>query len=241
VLAVLVVSLVLLSTQLYILEVGRSLDGIQLTRVGDFVLALKLGSKHVITGSLANISVGGEGSTLYANLERWAAFTGDFYQAGQPVLTFALENRSPYTNGTRVSWGTDGFGVSSACVDINFSLSGREVNVQSSYAVNVTTSLVQIGTYRTLQGDVKQINVTCNVFNEGKAALAESVTVLYDYYGVWRRADAESVYSFVDYGNGTYLVSFEVDMAGENVVVSTQVHDLREIYVEATSTCTPAE
>ncbi len=117
VIAVLVVSLVLLSTQLYIYEVGRSLEKTGSIGVNDFVLAAKLGSKHAVIGSLANISVGGDGSILFSNLERWGAFLGGLYQFGKPVLNFTLENALPYANGTRLSWGTDGLGISSAYAD----------------------------------------------------------------------------------------------------------------------------
>ena len=236
-LAVLVVSLVLLSTQLYIYEVGRSLDGIESIRVNDFVLAVKLGSKHVVTGALANISVGGEGSILSANLERWASFTGGLYMFGKPVLNHTLRNASPYTNGSRLSWGTDGFGITSAYANFDFSLSDRQVNVKLPYAVNITTSLVVEGIYQTLQDGVKQINVTCDVLNEENPALAENVTVLYEDSGSWQRADTQSSYRFADYGNGTYLVSFEADIPGENVNVSVQVYDIRGIYVQANATC----
>jgi hypothetical protein len=239
VLAVLVVSLVMLSTQLYIYEVGRSLEETKSMSVNDFVLAVKLGSKHAVTGSLANISAGGDGSILSANLEGWASFTGGFYQFGKPVLKFTLKNTAPYTNGIYLSWGTDGFGVSSAYTDFNFSLSDNQVDVQLLYAVNVTTSLVMDGVYRTQMGDVKQINVTCNVLNERASALVENVTVLY-YSGSWLRADEQPGYSFADYGNGTYLISFVADIPEESVNVSTQIYDLREIYVQANATCASA-
>jgi len=239
VLAVLVVSLVLLSTQLYIYEVGRLLEETGSIRVNDFVLAVKLGSKHAITGSLASISAESDSSVLFANLEGWASFTGGFYQFGKPVLNFTLKNTSLYTNGIYLAWGTDGFGVSSAYVDFNFSLSDGQVNIQLPYAVNVTTSLVVDGVCRTLMGNLKQINVTCNVLNEGTPALAENVTVVY-YSGSWLRANEQIGYSFADYGNGTYLISFEADIPEESVNVSAQIYDLREIYVKANATCVSA-
>ena len=238
VLAVLVVSLVLLSTQVYIYEVGRSLEEVKSIRVNDFVFAVKLGSKHVVIGSLANISVGGDYSILYANLEKWAAFTESLYQFGKPVLNFALRDTLPYTNGTRLSWGTDGLGISSAYANFNFSLSDRQVNIEMPYTMNITTSLVVEAIYRTLQGNVKQINVTCNVLNERTPALAENVTVFYEDSGSWLRADEQANYVFTDYGNGTYIISFEADILQENVKVSAQVCDLREIHVQANVTCT---
>ena len=238
VIAVLVVSLVLLSTQLYIYEVGRSLEETRSIRANDFVFAVKLGSKHVVTGSLVNISVGGDGSTLFANLERWVSFVEGLYQFGKPVLNFTLRNTSPYANGIRLSWDTEGFGISSAYADFNFSLQDGQVSVQLPHTVNVTTSLVIEAVYRTLQGSVKQINVTCNVLNEVNPALAENVTLLYENSGAWLRADEQTGYTFTDYGNGTYLISFEADVQEENVNVSAQVYDLRGIYVQANVTCT---
>ncbi len=104
--------------------------------------------------------------------------------------------------------------------------------------MNVSTSLVVEGVSRTLQGSLKQINVTCNILNEGTPALAENVTALYEDSGSWLRADEQSNYSFTDYGNGTYLVSFEANIPQENVNVSTQAYDLRDIYVQANATCT---
>lgn len=239
VIAVLVVSLVLLSTQVYIFEVGKPLEGSKSAHVNDFVLAVKLGSEHVVTGSLANISRGGDDAVLQSNLKSWASFLGGFYQLGMPVLNFALADASPYVNGTQVSWGVEGFGITSAYSEFNFSLHDGEVSVQLSYAVNLTTSLLVEGAYRTLPGDIMQVNVTCHLLNEGDSALAENVTLFYEKSGVWLRADAKDSYSFTDYGNGTYLIVYDQEyLPFETVNVSAQFYDLREIYVQANVTCT---
>jgi len=238
VIAVLVVSLVLLSTQLYIYEVGKSLR-VKSVHVNDFVLAMRLGSQHTVTGSLANISVGGDDSVLLANLQRWAAFTGGLYQFGKPVLTFTLENTPPYVNGTYLSWGTDGFGVTSAYANFTFSLLDSQVTTQSSYAVNVTTSLLVEGFYRRVDLLTTEVNVICTVLNDGEPALAENVTVLYKRLEAWFRADALDSYSFTDYGNGTYQISFrESYLPLETINVSAQIYDLRGIYAQANVTCT---
>ncbi len=231
VISVLVVSLVLLSTQLYIYEIGRSLET-QSIRVNDFILAMKLGSRHVVTGSLASISAGGVNSTLSTNLERWGSFAGNFYQFGKPTLNSSLPSVPPYTNGTYLSWGTDGFGVSSACVDFSFSLTDRQVTAQLPYTVNITTSLRVEGVFRRTQGAFKQVNVTINLSNEGDPALARNLTVLYESQG-WFVPDFQNT----DYGNGTYVASFEADFPGNEVYVSAQVYDLREVYVQANATC----
>ncbi|MGB9134226.1 MAG: hypothetical protein WCC63_01355, partial [Candidatus Bathyarchaeia archaeon] len=138
-----------------------------------------------------------------------------------------------------VSWDVEGFGITSAYSDFDFSLHDGEVSVQLSYAVNVTTSLLVEGVCRKLLGDIMQVNVTCHLLNEGDSALAENVTVFYEKSGVWLRADAKDSYSFTDYGNGTYLIVYEQEyLPFETVNVSAQLYDLREIYVQANVTCT---
>ena len=240
VIAVLIISLVLLSTQVYIFDVGKPLDGSHSQGVNDFVLAVKLGSEHVVTGSLANISNGGSNTVLQSKLETWAAFLGGLYQSGgSPILNFELEGGSPYANGTCLSWDASGFAVTSACAHFNFALHGGEVHVQLLYTENVTTSLTVKGVYRSLLGDIKQINVTCQLLNEGSPALASNITLLYQKSNVWLRADSTSSYSFTDYGNGTCQIAFEQEyLSSETVNVSVQVCDLRGICVRANATCT---
>jgi hypothetical protein len=234
----LVVSLVLLSTQLYIIEVCSPILEMKSTHANSFVSAIRLGSKHAIIGSLANITNGGLNSILRTNLAKWENFTSNMYQLGKPILSFSLKNTIPYTNGVYLSWGITGFAVSSAYVDFNLSLSDQEAEVQTQYAINVTTSITQEATFRVLQGDNKQVNVTCNVFNEGKPALAENITICYDYMGIWYRADTLNVYDFFDYGNGTYSISFEANIPGSSVIIQVFVDDLRGIFVKAAITCT---
>lgn len=238
VLAVLLVSLILLSTQVYVFEVGRSFIETGSSHVKDFVLAVRLGSKHVVVGSLVNITAEGYDLTLSTNLGRWVNLMSDLYRLGKPVLNFAVKNITPYADGVYLSWGASGLGVSSACVEFNFTLSDRQVDIQLSYDVNITTSLVEEGVYRTLTGNWKQVNVTCNVMNEGIPALAENVTIYYEDAGSWVPADQQQNYELADYGNGTYLITFEVSLPEEPINVSAQVHDLRQIYVQANVTCT---
>jgi len=230
-----------LSTQVYIYEIRNSLDETRSARVNDFVLAVKLGSNNIISGSLANITERGVSSVLSENLERWASFVDSFYLFGTPILNFTLKNTAPYVNGTYLFWGTEGLGISSAYSDFNFSLADGQVNVQLAYSINVTTSIVVESVYRTLSGNLRQVNVTCSLLNQGKPALAETVTVLYESSGFWNRADQQSNYAFADYGNGIYFISFEADIPEINVNVSAQVYDSRGVYVQAnaTSTSTP--
>lgn len=235
--AVLVVSLIMLSTQLYILEAGRSVTGAQTLRAIDFVLAVKLGSKHIVTGSLAEISVGEAYTILNDELEQWIALIRGMYEFGRPMLNFTLENNSSYTNGTCLSWNNEGVGASSSSANFSLYLLDNEVYVELSYAANVSTSITLNGTYRTVEGDTKQVNVTCKVLNEGEPALAKNTSILFQNSSSWLPAETQDNYLLTDYGNGTYLVSFEASIPQANISVSAQAFDLREIYVQANSTC----
>ncbi len=237
VVAALIVSLVLLSTQVYIYDVGRSFIEVEAGDVSGFIYAVKLGSRHVVIGSLANISHGGYSAALSSNVEDWASVVESFYWFGTPILGFGLSDTLPYVNGSCISWG-DGSGITSAFVSFNLSLQDGQVGVELPYTVNVTTSLIVEGFHRRLLDDSVQVSVTCHVLNEGVAALAENITVLYEASGVWLRADETPTHRVMDYGNGTYLVSFEPDYQSfEAVKVFVQVLDLRGICVEAYATC----
>ncbi len=237
IIAVLVVSLIMLSTQLYVYEVGRPLEDINGANVGEFVFAVKLASKHIVTGALANISAGGSNSALSENLERWASFTGELYQFGKPNVSYALRDTAPYNNGTLLLWDTNGYGTSRAYIDVDFALQDRQTALRLSYPVNITLSLRSKGHYETMHDDVKRVNIVCDVLSGGAPALAENLTVLF-FSGSWQRADAQSAYSFIDHGNSTYSISFEADIPEESFIVATSVRDSRMIHVQANFTCT---
>jgi hypothetical protein len=237
-LAVLLISLLMISTQLCIYEVGRSTVVFSSPNINSYILSIKLGSEHVVTGTLANISNGGEKSILSTNLEDWTSFIENLYQFGKPILDSSFPDNPLYTGGTRLSWGTDGFGASSTVSDFNLSILDNPVNAQLSFRVNITTSLLQEAEGRIVQNDVKQINVSSSLFNEGVPALGTSITVFFLDMGTWKLAQNQSSYFSIDYGNGTYLTSFEVDTPQVSMGISVCTLDLRGIYVQANSTLT---
>jgi hypothetical protein len=237
IIAVLVISLMLLSTTLYIYEVGRPSEAASKARITDFVLAVKQGSQHVVLGSLANISTGGAESILWTNLKRWKTFIERSYELGRPVLRFSLTNTSLYNNGLYLLWGNAGFAVSSASTAFTLSLTDHEVNAQVPYSVNVTTALTIEGHWRTIEGEMKQVNITLNLANEDGPALAKDITLLYESQGTWPAVDHRSR----DYGNGTYTLFFETDTPGDGLNVSAHIHDLRGIHVQANATCPEVE
>jgi hypothetical protein len=235
--AAFIMASLLLSAQLYILEVGKISGDTNSDALNDFMLSVKLGSRHVITGSLANISSGGTRSVLEQNLREWTEFIGSQYLLGKNTIAFTLEETPPYSSGTWLSWSTNGYGVSSAYADFVHSLAGRETNVDLSYSVNVTTSLLITSVNQELNETARQVDVTINILNEEYPALAEQITIHYRVSGTWLIPDSANGYRLQDYGNGTYIASFT---AIATLIDEVSVHaiDCRGIHVQANATST---
>jgi len=228
----------LLSAQLYVLEVGKTSGDMDADSLNDFMLSVKLGSRHAVAGSLANISTGGTNSILEFNLQEWGEFIGRQYLSGKNVLDFTLEETSPYSSGIYLSWGANGYGVSSASANFVHTLVGRETDVDTAYSVNVTTVLLIKSANRRLNETTRQINVTINVLNEALPALAKQITVYYQVSGTWLIPDDTNDYALLDYGNGTYIASFTATVPTPEVEVSVHATDFRGIYVQANTTST---
>jgi len=236
--AAFIMASLLLSTQLYILEVGRITSETESDSLNNFVSAIKQGSRHVVIGSLANISNGGQSSTLGSNLQRWSSVLSKQYQFGKSVLNYTLRETAPYSSGIWMYWGSNGYGVSSAYAIFTYKLSDREVDINQSYVMNITTAVLIESSYQAASGDVKQVNITFNLLIEGEPALAEQITIYYKVLDGWQIANATNNYTILDYGNGTYFASFLANIPSPNVEVSAHVADQREIYVQANATST---
>jgi hypothetical protein len=236
--AAFIMAFLLVSAQLYVFEVEKMVSEVESDSLKDFVLVVKLGSTHVVVGSLANVSNGGSDSVLGENLQRWSSLLSKQYQLGKNLLNFTLRETAPYSSGFWISWGTNGLGVSSAYANFTYKLLGREVSLTQSYFVNVTTTLQIESTYRVIQGNEKAINVTINLLNEAKPALASQITVYYKVLDDWLVPDETNNYVLLDYGNGTYLASFNANIPSQTVEVSTHTVDQRGIFVQANTTST---
>jgi len=234
---VLVIALLLLSTELYVYDLGKAVDEGNQNSFSDFILAVRAGSKYVVVGSLANISHGGTSVTFGNNLERWSSFVGSFYQFGKGILNFTLMEVTPYSSGIWISWGTDGLGVSGAYANFTLQLLDRGMDINLKYAINITTTFFIQGTYKEMQGKSKQVNVTCNLLNEGNPALAENLTLYYKNLNDWLTPDPHNNYTIIDYGNGTYFMSFVADISSSTVEISVHTSDQRHIQVQANATC----
>jgi len=235
--SVLIIALILLSTELYIYELGKTIGEANSNVLSDFIFAIRSGSHHIVVGSLANVSRGGANQTLTINLQKWVSFVERQYQFGTFLLDFTPREISPYSSGIRIFWGSDGVGVSGAYVNFTLELSDRGVNVTLPYTINITTTLLVQGTYTGIQGNVKQVNVTCNLLNEGKPALAKDIILYYKNLSNWLVPGPSNNYTLTNYGNGTYFMSFLANISFDNVEVSVHVCNQREIYVKTNATC----
>jgi len=228
----------LVSAQLYILEVGKTSGEAESDSLSDFMLSIQFGSRNVVIGSLANISDGGTSNALGLNLREWSSFIGNQYLYGKSILDYTLRDTAPYSSGIWLDWSLNGYGVSSAYVNFTHMLSGLEADVAQSYLMNVTTTLLIASTNRRLSENIRQVNVTINVQNEAGPALAKQITIYYRVSSNWLVPDVANNYTLLDYGNGTYLASFVATFPTESVEVSAHIVDYRDIYVQANATST---
>jgi len=238
VLSGLIIALIILSTECYVYELSSPWEPSPYPAI-DLVLMVQLGTRHVVIGSLANVSRGGPNQTLVENLERWGNLVGEYgYQLGRCTQTFSAAETPPYTSGIGISWGSNGAGFSVASANFTLRWSDRETGLELNYAVSVNTTLLVEGTYRKTGGDGKDVNVTAHLLNEEKPALLENISIYYRASGEWLAPGPSSNQILTDYGDGTYLISFSADIPGETVEVSAHIYDRRGVYARANTTCT---
>ena len=236
------ISLLTLSVAYGVFEAGRRNGLRSSTTLNLPVFATKLGLKNTVTSALVNVSNGGENTILATNLDKYASFVGNQSYFGKCTILSTTLDLSPYESGICLSWGSDGTGVSSAYANFTLVFTETTADMDLEHSTNITTCLVVEGVYTKLGGTSKQVNVTCRVFNEGTAALANNVTLYYDFDGNlgtsdWTAANSPTV---TDYGNGNYTLSFTAETQTENdpMIISAQAYDLREIFVMANASCT---
>ena len=229
------ISLLLISTLYYIFEVGNDKVENEQVSLNNYVLMIKLGSIHTVLNSLVNVTNGGNTEVLNENLEIWKGILKREHVFGLCVLNTQTWNSSPYSSGFWINWGANGNGVSSACVKFNLTIYGREIEAQFEYIVNLTTSMAINGIYSQNGGIEKHVELTCRIFNEGTPALAKNFIVYFNNSSSWVQVQN---FDLADYGNGTYRITFNANIAAGTVQVSVGVNDLRQVYVQANTTCT---
>jgi len=236
VVAALAIAMLISSTTIYVYELSKETSSISALSISNSVFALKQSTRNTVLGSLVNISNGGEKTLLATNLNALSQVLRNLTYSGFYDLVFTVINDSNYESGIWLSWDSSDFGVSSAYTNFALRVYGIEANTTLDYAVNITTAIAFSGYYTRIGGD-KLVNLTCNVYNEGKPALAKDITLFYQRLGSWLPVDASNNSTIVDYGNGTYNISFTVKVPSSTVQVSAHVFVLRGIFVRANTTC----
>jgi hypothetical protein len=235
--AALAIAILISSTTIYVYEISKETDSPDVPSISDFILASKQTTRNAMIGSLANVSNAGEKTVLTTDLNELSQVLRSMNQFGLCQLAFTPLNDSIYDEGVWLSWNTSDVGVSSAYVNFALSVYGVTTKVTANYAINITAAIAVNGSYTTLGGGEKLVNLTCRTYNEGQPALAKNITLFYENVGNWTLVDASNNLSIAEHGDGTYYISFTVETPSDSVQVSVRVHDLRDIFVQANTTC----
>jgi hypothetical protein len=190
---------------------------------------------NTLISALANVTNGGNAGVLTEDLnELDTAITADSYQ-DLLQMDYSPLNVAPYQNGFWIAWGADGQGISGAYVSFAFKSSGVSTNSNLAYDVNVTTA-ADLSGHLQLNSSITQANLTVNILNEGKPALAQNFTFYFENAtDGWVKVGFPSI---TDFGNGTYSASFKTNQLSDSLLVSMLCQDQRGISVEANVTCT---
>jgi hypothetical protein len=232
----LLVSVLFLSTALYVMEVAKEVptanDG-----QSDVFSGYKQSATSTMISALANATNGGNSNILGIDLlELKTVILSNSYKA-MLTMDYSTLNSSGYNNGFLISWGADGEGSSSAYVSFSFASSSPSASSNLEYTLNVSSTVNFRGNFQQIDETTKQVNLTVNVLNEARAALAQNFTISYQNGPDWTKINSPTTTCF---GNGTYILTF---MAGksppsEPLVVSLLCQDQRGISIGANLTCT---
>jgi len=232
----LLVSVLFLSTALFVMEVAREVptanDG-----QSDVFSGYKQSATSTMISALANATNGGNSNILGIDLaELKTVILSNSYKA-MLTMDYSTLNSSGYNNGFLISWGADGEGSSGTCVSFSFASSSPSASSNLEYTLNITSTVNFRGNFQQIDETTKQVNLTVNVLNEARAALAQNFTISYQNGPDWTKINSPTTTCF---GNGTYILTF---MAGtsppsEPLVVSLLCQDQRGISIGANLTCT---
>jgi hypothetical protein len=232
----LVISVLFLSTAIYVIEVGKEVPTVKPSQNNVFV-GYKQPITNTMISALANATGGSNPNILGTDIvELKTVILANSYQA-MLTMDYSTFNSNGYKNGLLISWGTNGQGVSSACASFVFASSSLSGNSNIEYTLNVTSAVESSGNSRQINDTTKQVNLTVDVLNEGQAALASNFIFSYRNGTDWIRVDSPTVTSF---GDGTYKATFNVEQSqpSDQMVVSLLCQDQRGIFVGTTLTCT---
>jgi hypothetical protein len=242
VITALMVALVLLSTAIFVIETEKDVPTGG-TDTNNAFLAYQQAARNTLISALASVTNGSNPSILTADLnELDSLITSHSYQSILQ-MNFTPLNETPYKNGILI-WGTDGQEIASAYVTFTINSTGTASTSSLEYAVNVTSQANLSGSYLQLSGTSNQVNLTVNILNEGKPALAQNFTFYYKDAAfpteAWTQVTSPNVTYF---GNGTYVFSFnaQTQQPGDPLLASMHCQDQRGILICANVTCTGLE
>jgi hypothetical protein len=235
VVSALLVSLLLLSTALYVIEVGKDVPTVDFGTSPDLG-SYKTSTKNTLVSALANVSNGGAPSVLASDLDALKAVICGHSYKSMLSLDYSLLNSGAYSQGIWLSWGSSGIGVSSVFVTFNLNSSGYSGASSAVYSVNVTSALHVKGNCSPINESEWQVNLTMAVSDEIGGAAAKTFVFRIHNGTDWVLADSPVL---IDYGDGSYSAIFNVDssLISEPLVASVACLDTRGISVGANVTC----
>ncbi len=239
----LVITLLLLSTALYIADTQKS--QLKYTSESDLYLPFyKQGLRHTMISALVNVSSGGDIGVLELDLNQFNAFTLEHSYDAFFKPEFTLRNTTPYVNGVWTTQNSSGTAVTSAYASFSVNSSGTSETYSSEYDIEVTSRLEVSGQYQLVNETEKQVELTCSLSNEGQPALAEGFTFSYENDGSleienWTIVEKPAI---IDHGDGTYTISFTAvtDQPDDPVLVWVSCQDQRGIMLQTRVTPTLA-
>lgn len=230
------IAILMISTAVYVYELSGKVEDANDYPLQVFIRAVNIGGKHVAVGALANITNGGQNQTLAEWLASWKSVVEKRCVFGRLTLDYSLLDETPHFSGVRVSWGTDGVGISEAFFEYLMVLDGSDLEMESRGLVNVSSRLYVKDAVVQVLPNASQVTVAWSVFNEGRLALVEAVRLYFYASGEWQTPNESNHYVLSDYGNGTYRATFTLEPLA-SVDVSVRVQDKRGIVVQANATC----
>ena len=236
VITALMVALVLLSTAIFIIETEKDVPT-DATDTTSIFSIYQEAARSTLISALANVTNGGSPSALTIDLnELKSAIASNSFQSILQT-NFTPSTDAPYQNGMCISWGTNGLGISSACILAEIESTGTTSTSTSEYLVNVTSEVNLSGSSLQLDNST-QVNLTVKMQNEGSPSLAQNLSFYYENAAeTWTKVNSPIVN---DFGSGTYSVSFtsETDQLFFPLHVAAVCQDQRGIVVAANATCT---
>ena len=171
------VALLLLSTAVYVIETEKDVPTSS-TNTNNALSAYQQAAKNTLISALANATNGGSQSILTTDLyELESAITSQSYQS---ILEtdFTPLNQAPYQNGIWISWGTDGQGISSACITSGINSIGTSSTSNSAYLVNITSEVTLAGSYTQLNANLNQVTLTVNLLQRRDTCSSTKLSLL---------------------------------------------------------------